>query len=108
MLQARPHLFCAWRSEDSAGDASSEETIAYETSESGLMSRTTAANHGNIMRLRERRGVTIDNLVRFVEQKRWIGKSKRLERGKDGIGGISEVVLCCWGGEVLAQGHWER
>ena len=67
MLQARPHLFCAWRSEDSAGDASSKETFAYETSESGFMSRTTAANDGNVMRLGERRGVTIDNLVSFVE-----------------------------------------
>lgn len=80
MLQAHPHLFCAWRSEDSAGDASSEETVAYESSESGFMSRTTAADDGNIMRFRERRGVTIDNFVGFIKQKRWVGKGERMER----------------------------
>ena len=96
MLQARPHLFCAWRSEDSAGDASSEETITNKTSEPWFMSRTTTRDEGNVLRFGERRGVTIDNFVGFVEQKSWIGKGERVERGQDGMSGISEVVLCCW------------
>ena len=106
MLQARPHLFCAWRSEDRAGDASGEETIAYETSEAGFVSRTTTGDDGNIVRIGERRRVTIDNFVGFVEQKRRVGKGERVERGEDRMGGISEVVLGCWG-EVSAQGQLE-
>lgn len=51
MLQARSHLFCAWRSEDGAGDAGGEETVTYEASESGLMTRTTAADNGNVFRI---------------------------------------------------------
>ena len=74
MLQARPHLFCAGRSEDRAGDTSSEETIAYETSESGFMSRTTAADDGDVLRFRERRRITIDDFVGFIEQERRIGQ----------------------------------
>ena len=80
MLQAHPHLFCAWRGEDRAGDASSEETVAYKSSESGFMSRTTAADDGNIVRFGERRGVTIDDFVGFIKQKRWVGKGERMER----------------------------
>lgn len=45
MLQARSHLFCTWRSEYGAGDASGEETVAYEASESGFMARTTTADN---------------------------------------------------------------
>ena len=76
MLQASSHLFCAWRCEYGAGDASSKETVAYEPSESGFMARTTAADDGNVVGFGERRGVAVDNLVGFVEQERWIGKSK--------------------------------
>lgn len=68
MLQARPHLFCTRRSEDSAGDASCEETVAHETSKSGFMARTTAADDRNVVRLGERGGVAVDNLVGAVEQ----------------------------------------
>lgn len=68
MLQARSHLFCTRRSEDSAGDASCEETVAHETSKSGFMARTTAADDRNVVRLGERRGVAVDNLVGAVEQ----------------------------------------
>lgn len=96
MLQARPHLFCAWRGKDGAGDASSEETIAYESSESGFVSRTTAADDGNIVRFGQRRRVTVDDFVGLIKEKRWVGNGERVERGKDGMGGIGEVVLCCW------------
>lgn len=104
MLQARSHLFCAWRSEYSAGDASGEQTVAYEAGESGFMARTTATDDGNVVRLGERRGVAVDNFVWGVEQKRRIGKGKGVERGKDSVGRIIEVVLCCWG-EMSAPGH---
>ena len=96
MLQARSHLFCAWRSEDGTGDASVKETVAHKASESGLMARTTTTDDGNVMRLGERRGVAVDNFVGGVEQERWVGKGEGVEGRKDGMGGISEVVLCCW------------
>lgn len=67
MLQARSHLFCTWRSEDGAGDASGKETIAYEASESGFMTRTAAADDGDILGLGERRGVAVDDFVGGVE-----------------------------------------
>ncbi len=86
-------MFCAWRSEDSAGDACSEETIAYEASESGFMARTTTADDGNVVRFGERRGVAINYFVGLVEQERWVGEGERMEGGKDGMDGISEVVL---------------
>lgn len=104
MLQARSHLLRAWRSEDCAGDASGEEAVAYEASKSGFMARTTAANYGDVMGLGERRGVTVDNFVWGVEEERWVGKGEGVEGGKDGVGGISEVVLCCWG-EMSAPGQ---
>lgn len=104
MLQARSHLFSAWRSKNGAGDASSEETVAYEASESGFMARTTAANDGNVVRLGERRGVTVHNFVGSVEQQRWVCQGEGMEGGKYGMGGIGEVVLCCWG-EMSAPGQ---
>ena len=98
MLQARSHLFCAWRGENSAGDAGGEEALANEASESGLMARTTAADNGNVLRLAERRGVAIDNFIGGVEQERWISQSEGVEGGYNSVGGISEVVLCCCAG----------
>ena len=95
MLQTCPDLFCARRSEYGAGDTSGEETIAHETSEPRLMSRTTAADDGNVVRCGKRRGISIDNLVGLVKQKRWIGQGEGVERGNNGMNGISEVVLCC-------------
>ena len=97
MLQARPDLFCARRSEYGAGDTSGEETVADETSESWFMSRTTAADEGNVVRRGKRRGISIHDLVGLIKQKRWIGQREGVERGSDGMDGISEVVLCCWG-----------
>ena len=97
MLQARPDVFCAGRSEYGAGNTSGEETVAHETSESRFMSRTTTADDGNVVRLGKRREISIDNLVSLVEQERWIGQSEGVERGNDGMDWISEVVLCCWG-----------
>ena len=97
MLQACSYLFCSRRSEDGAGDASSEETVAHKASESGFMARTTAADDGNVVRLGERREVAVDNFIEGVDQERWVGKGEGVERGKDGVSGISEVVLCCWG-----------
>ena len=97
MLQARPNLFCTGRSEYGAGDTSGEETVTHETSESRFMSRTTAADDGNVVRCGKRRGISIDNLVGLVKQKRWIGQGEGVERGNDSMNGISEVVLCCWG-----------
>lgn len=104
MLQARSHLFCARRSEDGAGDASGKETVAHEASEPRFMPRTTAADDGSVLRLGERRGVAIDNFVGGVEQERWVGKGKGVEGRKDGMCGISEVVLCCWN-ETSAPGQ---
>ena len=95
MLQARSHLFRAWRSEDGAGDASGEETVAHEASEPRFMARTTAADDGNVVRLDNRRGVAVDNFVGSVEQERWVGKGQGVEGRKDGMCGITEVVLCC-------------
>lgn len=104
MLQTRSHLFCAWRSEDGAGNASGEETVAHEASETGFMARTTATDDGNIVRLGERRGIAVDNFVGGIEQERWVGKGEGVEGRKDSVGGISEVMLCCWV-EMSAWGH---
>lgn len=93
MLQARSHLFCAWRSEDGAGDASGEEAVAYEASKSWLVARSTTADDGDIMGLGERRGIAVDDFVGSVEEERWIGKGEGMEGRKDGVSGISEVVL---------------
>ena len=90
-------MFCARRSEYGAGDTSGKETVAHETSETRLMSRATAADDGNIVKCGKRRGISIDNLVGFVKQQRWIGQGEGVERGNNGMDGISEIVLCCWG-----------
>ena len=104
MLQARPHLLCAWRSKNGTGDTCRKETIAYESCETRFVAGTAATDDGNVVRLGKRRGVAIDNLVGSVEQERWVGESKGVEGGEDGVGGISEVVLCCWG-EMSALGQ---
>ena len=95
MLQARSHLFCSRRSEDGAGNASSEETVAHEARKPRFMPRTTATNDGNVVRLGDRRGIAVDDFVGGIEQERWVGKGQRVEGRKDGVCGISEVVLCC-------------
>ena len=95
MLQARPHLLCTWRSKDGAGDTCREETITYETCETRFVAGTAATDNRNVVRSGKRRGVAIDDFVCFVEQERWVGESERVEGGEDGVGGISEVVLCC-------------
>ena len=59
--------------------------------------RTTAADDGNVVGLGDRRRVAVDNFVGGIEQERWVGKGQGVERRKDGVCGISEVVLCCWG-----------
>lgn len=51
MLQTRSDLFCARGSEDSASDASGEETITYKPSKSGFMARTTAADDRDVVGL---------------------------------------------------------
>lgn len=74
MLQARSYLFCSRRSEDGAGNASGEETVAHEAREPRFMPRTTATNNGNVVGLGDRRGVAVDNLVWGIEQERWVGE----------------------------------
>ena len=61
------------------------------------MARTTAADDGNVVRLGDRRGIAVDNFVGGIEQERWVGKGQGVEGRKDGVCGISEVVLCSWG-----------
>ena len=95
MLQARSHLLGTWRSEDGAGNASSEQALTYKASESGFMARTTPTDDSNVARLRERRGIAIDDFIGCVEKERWVGKGERVKGRKDGMAGICKVVLCC-------------
>ena len=79
MLKTCSYLLCSRGSEDCTSNTGSEQAITYETRKARLVTRPTAAYNGNIMGIGDRGRITIDDLVRGVEEKRRISEGQRVE-----------------------------
>ena len=79
MQQASSHLLSAWRCENGTSNAGSQEPVTYESSKTGFMARSAAANDRDIAWSGNRRRVPIDDLIIFITEHRRICKRGRME-----------------------------
>ena len=79
MLETCSNLLRTRGSEDCTSNTGSEQAIADEARKARLVTRSSTAYNRNIMRVRDRGRIAVDDFVRGVEEKRGISEGQRIE-----------------------------
>lgn len=94
MLETCSDLVRAGRCKDGPRNASGEQTTANVAGEARFVTGASAADQGDVgSGGRKSGGVTIDYLVRFVEDEGGVCEGQGAEGCEDGVGGVVDEVF---------------
>lgn len=93
MLQTCSDLVSTGRCKDGTSNASGEQATANISREARFVTRASTADYRHVRGGRKSGRVSIDYLIRFVEDERGIRKSQGAQSCMDGVGWIVDEVF---------------